>query len=167
MTGTDWETAFSRLYDAGVDAGARGMQLELDRLRRAPMFEDPERLRDRTRRFLRAMGRSESEITDEELEAVMQMAVTGAQQSRMAQIEGRIQEQAGRPAQGGQAVRALGGGTMPTPLPPAPEMDPITHFDSALRDVMGREIESREAQEEARAGATRMARSAAIIGSAR
>lgn len=167
VTGTDWEASFSRLYDAGVDAASRGMQLELDRLARAPMFEDPERLRDRTRRFLRSMGRAESQITDEELESIMQMAVTGAQQSRMAQLTEGIELQGQLGMRGDQAVSALGAGDMPAPPPSMPEMDPIAHFDSALRDVLGREIQSREAQEEARVGAPRLARSAGMIGSAR
>ena len=167
VTGTDWEDSFSRLYDAGVDAGARGMQLELERLSRTPYFEDPEKLRDRTRRFLRSMGRAESEITDEELDAIMQMAATGAQESRMAQIQGRIDERAGGVFPGRQALGAIRGGPMPAGVPQAPQMDPIAHFDSALRNVMGREIQSREAQEEARVGEPRIARSAGMIGSAR
>jgi uncharacterized protein (UPF0147 family) len=167
VTGTDWEAAFGRLYDAGVDAASRGMQLELERLARAPMFEDPERLRDRTRRFMRSMGRQESQITDEELESIMQMAVTGAQQSRMQQLTAGVERQAELGMRGDIAVGALQGGDMPVGPLVQPEMDPIAHFDSALRNVLGREIESREAQEEARVGAPRLARSAGMIGSAR
>lgn len=167
VTGTDWEAAFERLYDAGVDAASRGMQLELDRLARAPMFEDPERLRNRARRFLISMGRANSQITDEELESIMQAAVMGAQQSRMAQLTEGIERQAQLGMRGEQAVAALGSGGMPVAPLQQPEMDPIAHFDSALLNVMGREIESREAQEEAAGGAQRMTRTAGMIGSAR
>lgn len=167
VTGLNWEDAFSRLYDAGTDAAARGLQMDLERLSRTPYFEDPEKLRARARSFLRAMGRRESEITDEELDSIVQMAATGAQQSQMAALTQRVERQGMMGPQGQQAVEALAGGEMPVAPLSEPQLDPIAHFDNALRQVMGREIESREAQEEAAQGGPRMARSAAMIGSAR
>lgn len=167
MTGQTWEESFSRLYDAGTDAAARGLQMELERLSRTPYFEDPEKLRDRTRRFLRSMGRTESQITDEELDQIMSMAARGSQQSMMGALTEQYERQATIGPQGDVALGALQGGGLPAaPMSDAP-LDPIAHFDSALRNVMGREIESREAQEEAAGGAQRMARTAGMIGSAR
>ena len=168
MTGISWEDSFSRLYDAGTDAAARGLQMDLERLSRTPFFEDPEKLRDRTRRFLRAMGRQESQIMDEELDQIMNMAARGSQQSMMGALTEQVERQGMVGPQGDVALGALQGGEgLPAaPLSEAP-IDPISHFDNALRQVMGREIESREAQEEATGGAPRMARTAGMIGSAR
>lgn len=167
MTGISWEDSFSRLYDAGTDAAARGLQMELERLSRTPYFEDPEKLRDRTRRFLRSMGRTESQITDEELDQIMSMAARGSQQSMMGALTEQYERQATIGLQGDVALGALQGGGLPAaPMSDAP-LDPIAHFDNALRNVMGREIQSREAQDEASGAAQRMARTAGMIGSAR
>jgi hypothetical protein len=166
-TGLDWEDAFSRLYDAGTDASARGLQMDLERLSRTPYFEDPEKLRTRARSFLVSMGRRASEITDQELDGIVEMAATGAQQSQMAALTQRVERQGAMGLQGEQAVGALGGGGMPVAPLSEPQLDPIAHFDNALRQVMGREIESREAQEQARTEGGRIERSAGMIGSAR
>ena len=167
VTGMTWEDSFSRLYDAGTDAAARGLQMELERLSRTPYFEDPEKLRDRTRRFLRSMGRTESQITDEELDQIMSMAARGTQESMMGALTEQVERQGMVGPQGDVALGALQGGDLPAaPMSEAP-LDPIAHFDSALRNVMGREIASREAQDEAAGGAQRMARTAGMIGSAR
>ncbi len=167
VTGLDWEDAFSRLYDAGTDAAARGLQMDLERLSRTPYFEDPEKLRARARSFLRAMGRRESEITDDELDRVVEMAATGAQQSQMQALTQRVERQGMVGPQGMAAAGALAGGDMPVAPLSEPQLDPIAHFDNALRQVMGREIESREAQEEAARGGQRFERAAGMIGSAR
>jgi len=167
VTGTSWEQSFSRLYDAGTDAAGRSIQMDLERLSRTPYFEDPEKLRERTRRFLRSMGRSESQMTDEEVDSIMSMAARGAQQGLMGSLTQQYERQAMMGPQGETALSALQGGDLPVAPPSEAPLDPIAHFDNALRGLMGREIESREAQEQARTEGGRIERSAGMIGSAR
>jgi hypothetical protein len=154
VTGQSWEESFSRLYDAGTDASARGMRMELERLSRTPYFEDPEKLKQRTRQFMRSMGRAESEISDEELEMMMDLAAQGGQQRLMESMERRIEERQGQMLGGAgrQAAGALTGGVMPAGIPGQAPLDPIAAFDSALRDVFGREIASRDDQQAAQVG---------------
>ena len=79
----------------------------------------------------------------------------------------RVERQSMVGPQGMAAAGALTGGDMPAAPLSEPQLDPLAHFDNALRQVMGREIESREAQEEARTASGRVARTAGMIGSAR
>lgn len=166
VTGTSWETAFSRLYDVGTDAYAQGIQLELERLNRTPFFADQEKLRDRTRNFMRSMGRRESEITEEELDQITQMAAVGGQRMQTEVLTSRVERQGQIGPQGQTALEALSGGDLPVAPLSEPELDPVAAFDSALRNVMGREIESREAQEQGATGSRQFSRIAGTLGSA-
>ena len=163
MNGMEWEEGFARLYDAGTDASARGLQMDLQRLSRERFFADPADLRARTRRFLADLGRRPDQITDEEVDRLMNAAVFGAQQARQESLEAQIAARQGMMA-GPEGTMIPGG--EPTVATEDFEMNPVTYFDQELEKLMSREIESRAAQQATEAGGSRVARSASIIGSA-
>jgi len=152
MNGMEWEDGFARLYDAGTDASARGLQMELDRLNRQAFFADPAELRSRTRRFLLQMGRRADEIDDMELDELTNAAVYGSQQARAASLQGQI-EQRTSPTGGTIAMDDY-------------QMDPTVYFDQELEKLLGRELESRSMQRQAQDGSQQMSRIVRTIGSA-
>lgn len=159
MNGMDWEEGFARMYDAGVDAEARGLEMELDRLRRNVFFADPAELRSRARRFLLEMGRLPSQIDDEELDMLTEEALYGVQQARMRTVEEQIQRRTGQGELGGQPIpETIQSETFQT--------DPVSYFDRELEKLMSREIEGREAQQMGAQGERRFSRISGAIGSA-
>jgi len=141
MNGLDWEDAFDRMYDAGTDAAARGLSLELTRLNRQPFFADPTTLRSRTRNFLLQMGRLPTQISDEELDSLTDQALYGAQAARRATIESQIQQRLGG------AVGPDGEMLPTTTRGDEFEMDPVAYFDRELEKLTAREMEARTEQQ--------------------